>query len=58
MQHWKTDTLVPSIVHGSAAGLAFMTDFMNAINVFATNKKIDETQAALVKAAKDAGYKS
>ena len=57
MEHWATDTVVPSVVHGAAAGLAFMTDFMNAVNVFATNKNIEETQAALIQAATDAGYK-
>jgi hypothetical protein len=29
---------------------------MNAINVFATNKDVAATQAALVAAAKDAGF--
>jgi glucose/mannose transport system substrate-binding protein len=56
MEKWKTDTLVPSIVHGAAAPVNFMTDFMNAINVFATNKDVAATQAALVAAAKDAGF--
>ncbi len=58
MEHWKTDELTPSIVHGAAAGLAFMTDFMNAINVFASNKDVAATQAALLTAATDAGYKT
>lgn len=56
MERWKQDKLVPSIVHGAAAKLSFMTDFMNAINVFATKKDVAATQAALVKAAKDAGF--
>lgn len=56
MADWKKDKLVPSIVHGAAAKLSFMTDFMNAINVFATKKDVAATQAALVKAAKDAGF--
>ena len=55
MEAWKKDKLVPSIVHGAAAKLSFMTDFMNAINVFATKKDVAATHAALVKAAKDAG---
>jgi glucose/mannose transport system substrate-binding protein len=58
MEKWKTDTLLPSIVHGAAAGLAFMTDYMNAINVFASNKDVAAAQAALAQAATDAGYKS
>jgi glucose/mannose transport system substrate-binding protein len=55
MDEWKKDKIVPSIVHGAAAGLAFMTDYMNAINVFATKKDVDQTAAAILKAAKDAG---
>jgi len=35
--------------------LAFMTDYMNAINVFASKKDVDQTATALLKAAKDAG---
>ncbi len=55
MEEWKKDKIVPSIVHGAAAPLAFMTDYMNAINVFATKKDVDQTAAAILKAAKDAG---
>ena len=57
MEEWKTDKIVPSIVHGAAAKLTFMTDYMNAINVFATKKDVDQTAGALVKAAKDAGLR-
>ena len=56
MGEWKKDKIVPSITHGSAAGQAFMTDYMNAINVFTAKKDVDQTAAALLKAAKDAGY--
>ena len=55
MEEWKKDKIVPSIVHGAAASLAFMTDYMNAVNVFATKKDVDQTAAAILKAAKDAG---
>jgi glucose/mannose transport system substrate-binding protein len=55
MEEWKKDKIIPSIVHGSAAPVAFMTDYMNAINVFATKKDVDQTAAAILKAAKDAG---
>ena len=55
MDEWKKDKIVPSIVHGAAAPVAFMTDYMNAINVFATKKDVDQTAAAILKAAKDAG---
>ena len=56
MDEWKKDKIIPSIVHGSAAPLAFMTDYMNTINVFATKKDTDQAAAALLKAAKDAGF--
>ena len=56
MEEWKKDKIIPSITHGSAAGQAFMTDYMNAINVFTAKKDVDQTAAALLKAAKDAGY--
>jgi glucose/mannose transport system substrate-binding protein len=56
MTDWGKDTLLPSIVHGAAAKVSFMTDFMNAINVFATKKDVAQAQAALVKAANDAGF--
>ena len=55
MDEWKKDKIIPSIVHGAAAPVAFMTDYMNAINVFATKKDVDQTAAAILKAAKDAG---
>jgi len=55
MESWKKDKIIPSIVHGAAAPLAFMTDYMNAINVFASKKDVDQTATALLKAAKDAG---
>ncbi len=56
MEAWKKEKLVPSIVHGAAAPVAFMTDYMNAINVFATKKDVDQAAAAILKAAKDAGF--
>jgi len=55
MDEWKKDKIIPSIVHGAAAPVAFMTDYMNAVNVFATKKDVDQTAAAILKAAKDAG---
>jgi glucose/mannose transport system substrate-binding protein len=57
MDAWKKDKIVPSLVHGSAAKLSFMTDYMNIINQMAAKKKtVDETVAALVKAAGDAKF--
>ncbi len=57
MDAWKKDKIIPSLVHGAAAKLSFMTDYMNIINQMAAKKKtVDETVAALVKAAGDAKF--
>ena len=50
--------IVPSIVHGAAASPAFNVAFQTAINVLATKKDVNQAQAALIKAAKDAKYKT
>ena len=57
MKDWASNEIVPSIVHGAAAKLSFMTDYMNIINQMAAKKKtVDETQAALVKAVETAKF--
>jgi glucose/mannose transport system substrate-binding protein len=57
MADWKKDQIVPSIVHGAAAKLSFMTDYMNIINQMAAgSKSVDETVAQLVKAAATAKF--
>jgi glucose/mannose transport system substrate-binding protein len=38
MQQWAKETIVPSITHGSAAKVSFMTDYMNITNQFAAKK--------------------
>jgi len=54
---WKSNEIVPSIVHGAAAKLSFMTDYMNIVNQMAAGKKtVDETVAQLVKAADAAKF--
>ena len=58
MEEWTKDKIIPSIIHGSAAKLSFMTDYMNTINVFATKKDVDQTAAAILKAAKDANSRN
>ena len=52
---WKSDTIVPSIVHGFAVKESWVVDYVNAMNGFATNKDVAATQQALVQAAQDAG---
>jgi glucose/mannose transport system substrate-binding protein len=57
MKDWASNEIVPSIVHGAAAKLSFMTDYMNIINQLAAKSKtVDETQAALVKAVEAAKF--
>jgi len=55
MEEFKTNALVPSVVHGAAAKESWVTDFVNAMNVFATNKDVAATQKQLAQAAQDAG---
>ncbi len=57
MADWAKDKIVPSIVHGAAAKLSFMTDYMNIINQMAAGvKTVDETLEQLVKAADAAKF--
>jgi glucose/mannose transport system substrate-binding protein len=57
MKDWAKDKIIPSIVHGAAAKLSFMTDYMNIINQMAAKQKsVDETVTSLVKAASDAKF--
>lgn len=53
----KTE-IVGSIVHGVAAKDSFNVDFQTAINVFVTKKDVAAAQTAILKAAKDAGFKT
>jgi len=53
----KTE-IVGSIVHGVAAKPSFNVDFQTAINVFVTKKDVTAAREALLKAAKDAGFKT
>ena len=56
MEDFKTNTLVPSIQHGAAAKQSFILDYAIAINVLATTRNVEETQAKLIQAAEDAGF--
>jgi glucose/mannose transport system substrate-binding protein len=55
MQEFKNLTIVPSVVHGFAAKESWVTDYVNAINVFAANRDVSATAGALLQAAQDAG---
>ena len=57
MKEWTTAKVVPSIVHGSAAKLSFMTDYMNIINQLAAHKTdAAATWSNLQKAATNANF--
>jgi glucose/mannose transport system substrate-binding protein len=56
MADFKTNVIVPSVVHGFAAKQSFVTDFVNILNSFAVNRDIAATQASLVQAAQVAGF--
>ncbi len=55
MESFKKDKLVPSVCDGAAAKDSWITDFVNAMNVFAANRDVAATQKRLLQAAKDAG---
>ncbi|MGQ9894828.1 MAG: carbohydrate ABC transporter substrate-binding protein, partial [Roseiflexus sp.] len=48
-----SEKLVPSVVHGAAAPEAYMTEYGNALNVFASDLDVDAVVQALQDAAKD-----
>jgi glucose/mannose transport system substrate-binding protein len=55
MNEFASDTIVPSVVHGFAAKESWVTDYDNALNVFATNRDVGAGVQALQQAAQDAG---
>jgi glucose/mannose transport system substrate-binding protein len=55
MNEFANDTIVPSVVHGFAAKDSWVTDFVNNMNVFASNRDVDAAAKSLLQAAQDAG---
>jgi len=55
MKDWASNKLCPSVAHGAAAPEGWVTAYVDAISVFVTKQDVAATQAALVKACKDAG---
>lgn len=55
MTHWKTDAIVPSVIHGAAASEGWATGYKDAIALFVTSRDTAGTQKALQKACADAG---
>ncbi len=56
MQDWTKDTVVPSMEHGAAAAPAWKSAIEAALTTFETSQDVASTQAALVAAAKAAGF--
>ncbi len=55
MKHWKTDAIVPSVIHGAAASEGWATEYKDAIALFVTSRDTVATQKALQKACVNAG---
>ena len=55
MKHWKTDAIVPSVIHGAAASEGWATEYKDAIALFVTSRDTAGTQKALQKACVNAG---
>ena len=56
MDSFAKDTLVPSVVHGSAAPADFQQALNDAVTTFIVDKNVDAFSAALVAAAKASGF--
>lgn len=54
-QDWKSNALVPSVIHGAAAFESWATKYKDALALFVTSGDVAKTQAALQQACKDAG---
>ncbi len=52
---WKSNALVPSVIHGAAAFESWTTKYKDALALFVTSGDVAKTQAALQQACKDAG---
>lgn len=56
MDSFAKDTLVPTVVHGSAAPADFQQALNDAVTTFIVDKNVDAFAAALVNAAKTSGF--
>jgi glucose/mannose transport system substrate-binding protein len=54
-QDWKSNALVPSVIHGAAAFESWATKYKDALALFVTSGDVAKTQATLQQACKDAG---
>jgi glucose/mannose transport system substrate-binding protein len=53
---WGKDRIVPSVVHGAAAGPKLTKAYGDALVLFAANGDVAKAQAALVGGAEAAGF--
>lgn len=51
MDDFESDTIVPSLAHGSAASESWLTDFNDIMNVFVSDRDVDETMRQMQRAA-------
>jgi glucose/mannose transport system substrate-binding protein len=56
MDSFAKDTLVPTVVHGSAAPADFQQALNDAVTTFIVDKNVDAFATALVNAAKTSGF--
>jgi len=56
MSEFKSNIIVPSVVHGFAAKESWVTDYVNIVNTFAVTRDVAAAQQALVQAAQVAGF--
>jgi glucose/mannose transport system substrate-binding protein len=55
MERWKSNKIVPSVIHGAAASEGWSTQYKDAIALFVTSHDTAATQKQLQKACLDAG---
>lgn len=51
IESFANDTIVPSLAHGAAAPLAWLTDVTEAVSKFSANGNVEELQSGLASAA-------
>ncbi len=56
MADFKSNIIVPSVVHGFAAKESWVTDYVNIVNTMAVTRDVAGAQQALVQAAQTAGF--
>jgi len=55
MEDFKTNVIVPSVVHGFAAKESWTTDYVNIVNSFAVGHDVSAAQQSFIQAAEAAG---